>query len=128
MGGVGMDKSNLKAEKTASRFGVDQLGTGGGKVGERRADVVHAIGDVVHAGATLREELADRRVRAGRSEQLDPALANEHGCRFDTLIGELIATLEPAAEELLVGRDRLIEIDDSESEVVDTERLHRARS
>ena len=44
-----------------------------GELGERRADVVHLVGDVVHAGAALREELADRRVLAERGQQLDAA-------------------------------------------------------
>ena len=38
---------------------------------ERRRDVVHAIGHVMHARAARREEPAHRRVVAQRSEQLD---------------------------------------------------------
>ena len=128
MDGVGMNESNLEAEETAAWLGVDQLDSCARELFERCADIVDAIGDVVHPGAALRDELADRRVRAGRREQLDPALADEHGRRFDTLLSQLIAVLEPAAEQPLVRVYRLVEVDNSKSDVVDTARLHRARS
>ena len=127
MDGVGMDESNLKPEEAAPRLSVDQLRTRARKISERRADIVHAIRNVVHPRATLREERADRRVRAGRREQLDPATAYEHRRCFDALLVQLIAMLEPTAEQPRVRVYRLVEIDDSQSEVVDTARLHRAR-
>ena len=128
MDGVGMDESNLKPKEAATRLSVDQLRTRARKISERRADIVHAVRNVVHPGATLREELADRRVRAGRRQQLDSATAYEHRRRFDALIRELVAMLQPAAEEPLVRADRLVEVDHGNAEVVDTARFHRARS
>jgi hypothetical protein len=128
MDGVGMDKSNLETEKTVARRSVDQLGARAGQVTQRSADIVHAICDMVHSGAALGEELAYRRVRPSRCKQLDSALADEHGRRLDTLIQQLVAMFQPTAEEPLVRVDRLVEIDDGKSEVVDTARFHRARS
>ena len=122
-----MDESNLEAEKPVARLGVDQLGTGARQIAERRADIVDAIRDVMHPGAALGEELANRRIWPGRREELDTAFANEHGSRFDALVRQLVAMLQPTAEQLLVRVDRLVEVDDSKSEVVDTARLHRAR-
>src|SRR5258707_10204516 len=122
-----MDESNLKAEKATARLVVDQLRARVRKISEGGTDVVHAVGDVVHSRPALREELAHRRVRAGRCEQLDPAGTDEHRCRLDTLLGKLIAVLEPAAEQPFVRVYRLVEVDDSEPEVVDITRLHRAR-
>ena len=122
-----MDESNLEAEKATSRLGVDQLRTGAREIAERRTDIVHAIRNVMHPGAALGEELADRRIWPGRREELDTALADEHGRRFNALIRQLVAMLQPTTEQLLVRVDRLVEVDDSKSEVVETARVHRAR-
>ena len=56
-----------------ARLGVDQLDALALELGERRLDVVDAVGDVVQARALALEELADRGVRAERREQLDVA-------------------------------------------------------
>src|SRR5579871_6358862 len=72
--GVGMDECDLEAEHPSARRLVDQLRAGARKVVERSSDVVHLIGDVMHARPALREETADRRVVAERSEELDAAL------------------------------------------------------
>src|SRR4051795_12351630 len=74
--GVGMDERDLQAEEPTPRRLVDQLRALGGELVDRRADVVDLVGDVVHAGPAVGEELTDRRVVAECGEQLDPAGAD----------------------------------------------------
>src|SRR4051812_1503332 len=70
--GVGMDERDLEPEQPAPWRVVDQLRSLGRELVDSRADVVDLVGDVVHAGPALGEELAHRRVVAERGEQLDP--------------------------------------------------------
>ena len=91
-----MDERDLEAEHAAPRRLVDQLGAGAREVGERRADVVDLVRDVVHAGTALREEPADGRVVAERAEQLDAALADAHRRGLDALLLDALAVLERA--------------------------------
>jgi hypothetical protein len=120
-----MHERDLQAEHAAPRGRVDQLGTGGRQVRQRRRDVVDLVGDVVHAGAALGQELADRRVVSERGEQLDPAFAETHRRRLDALIVDPLAMLEPAAEQALVRRDGRIEVLDCDADVMDRACLHR---
>ena len=76
MDGVGVDERDLQAEEPKARAVVDQLGPFRGELVEDGADVVDLVGDVMHPGAALGEEAADRRFLAGRRQQLDAA-ANE---------------------------------------------------
>src|SRR4051794_34161363 len=57
--GVGMDECDLEAEEALPRLLVDQLRSFVGEPGERRAQVVDLVGDVVHPGPSLRQELPD---------------------------------------------------------------------
>ena len=114
-----MDERDLQAEEPAARLLVDQLRTGRGEVAERGRDVVHLVRDVVHPGAAARDEAADGRVLAGRSEQLDPSGADEHGRRLDALVGHAGAVLERRSEEALVRGERVVEIGDGNTDVVD---------
>ena len=70
-GRLGMDERDLQAEEPEAGRLVDQLHPGGAQPLELGAEIVDLEGDVVHAGAALREELPDRRVVAERREQLD---------------------------------------------------------
>jgi hypothetical protein len=69
-----MDERDLESEHATPRRLVDQLGPRVREMRERRANVLHLVCDVVHSGASLGEEAADRRVFAERSEQLEPAV------------------------------------------------------
>ena len=53
----------------------------------------------MYAGAALGEKPADRRIVAGRGEELDPALADEDGRRLDALLRDRVAVLELGAEQ-----------------------------
>src|SRR4026209_140355 len=99
--GVGMCERDLAPEEPAPGRLVDQLGALGGELVDRDTHVVDLVGDVVHAGTALGEELADGRVVAERREQLGPAGADSQRGRFDALVRHRLAVLEPRAEETL---------------------------
>jgi hypothetical protein len=117
-----MDERDLEPEHALPRRLVDQLGALVREVREGRPDVVDLVRDVVHSRASLRQEAADRRVLAERAEQLEPALADPDGSRFDALLLDSRAVLDPRPEEALVRLQRAVEILDGEAHV-----MHRAR-
>ena len=119
-----MHERDLEPEHAAARTGVDQLDTLSREIDERRLDIVDGVGDVMHAGSALREELADGRVGTERCEQLDSALAETHRCRLDALLVDALAMLEPAAEQPLVRRHRRIEVLDGDPDVMDGPCFH----
>src|SRR6266571_4362137 len=100
-----MDERHFEPEKTRPRAFVDQFGTGARELRQRRVEVVHLVGDMVHPGSSLREEAADRRVLAEWLEQLDSTLADADRRRADALILDRRAVLDLCAEQPLVGRE-----------------------
>ena len=119
-----MHEGDLEAEHARARLDVDQLGARLGESGESGVHVVDLVGDVMHPGPALREELADRRIVAKRREQLDAAVADADGRRLDALGIDAGPMLEPAAEETLVGAHRLVEVHDGQADVVDPSCFH----
>jgi hypothetical protein len=71
-----MDKCDLEPEQPAVGLLVDQLDAPFGQVLELAPEVGHLVSDVVHAGATIRQELADWGLLPEGREQLDPAVAD----------------------------------------------------
>ena len=120
-----MHERDLETEHPAPWRRVDQLGAARRELGERRADVVHLVGDVVNPRATLREEAADGRVVAERCEQLDAAVADPYRRGFDPLLLDTLTMLEPTAEESLVRRDGGVQIRNRDADVVNGPCLHR---
>jgi hypothetical protein len=74
---------------------------------------------VVQAGPLLGQELADRRVRPERRQQLDVVLADVQQHGFDALLGHRLAVYDLHPVRLLVERDRRVEILDGDADVVD---------
>ena len=105
-----MDEGDLEPEHAAPRRLVDQLGACVRKMCECRANVVDLVCDVMHAGAAVREEAADRRVLAQRAQQLQPALADANGRRLDALLLDTRPMLESRSEQPLVRIERAVEI------------------
>ena len=103
---------------------VDQLGARRLELAQRSLEIRACERDVMHAGAATREKAADRRVGAGRSEQLDAALADEERHRLDPLGLERAAMLDDRPEQPLVRRDRLVEILDGDAEMMDPADAH----
>ena len=122
-----MDERHAQPEQAHARLLVDQLGAGGGGIGQGLLDVVDRAGDVVHAGAAVLQELADRRVVTQRPQQLDAAVAEQHRGRLHTLIGHRLAVLEHAPQQLLVVGDGGVEVVDGMPDMMDRLRAHCAR-
>ena len=116
-----MDEGDLETEHAAPRRLVDQLGAGVGEVRQGSADVVDLVRDVVHPGASLREEPTDRGVLAERAQKLEATLADVDRRGFHALLLDPGPMLEPGTEEALVRVERAVEILDRQSDVV-----HRA--
>jgi hypothetical protein len=119
-----MHERDLQPEHPAARTAVDQLDALLREVRERGLHVLDLVRDVVHAGAPLGEKLPDRRVVAERREQLDPALADAHRCRLDSLVVDALPVLEAAAEQPLVRGHGGVEVSDRDSDVMNTPCLH----
>lgn len=119
-----MDERDLEAEHPAARLGVDQLRSRLRQAREGGADVGDLVGDMVHARAPLREEATDGSVLAERREQLDAALPDPDGRRLDALLIDAGAVLDHPAEEPPVRVERLVEVLDSDADVVDSPSFH----
>jgi len=119
-----MDESDLEPEDALPWLGVDQLDALSGEIRERCAEIVDLVGDVMHAGPSPGEKSPDGRVVPERSEQLDATLAHLHRRRFDALLLDALAALEPRTEHLLVRPHRLVEIRDGDADVVDSACFH----
>ena len=103
---------------------VDQLDSLLGEPFQLAPKIAHLVGDVMHSGPAAGEELADRRLLAERREQLDATLADAHRRRFDTLLGNRVAMLDLGAEQPPIRVDRVVEILDGDSEMMNPLRVH----
>ena len=120
-----MHEGDLQTEQALPRLGVDQLRAGRRELRNRRADVVHLVGDVVHPGAPFRQEPPDGRVLPERGEELDPVVAHADRRRLDALLLDAGSMLEPAAEQPLVRLHRLVEVRHGNADVMDASSVHR---
>ena len=123
-----MHEGDLETEHPAARLGVDQLRTCVGQAGKRRTKIGDLVGHVVHPGPACGDEAPDRSVVTEGGEQLDPAVPDAQRRRLHALLVDARALLEPSSEEVLVGRDRVIEVLDRDADVMDPARLHCRRS
>src|SRR5215208_4816109 len=118
-----MDEGDLKAEEPGARLHVDQLGAVVGELSKRTREVGDLVCNVVHAGAALREELADGRLRAERRYQLHAPIAKAKRHGLDALVVEGAPLLDGAAEEPFVSADGLVEVLDGHSDMVNPQGL-----
>ena len=119
-----MDECDLEAEEALARTGVDQLGAGGREAVELRVHVFDLVGDVMHAGPALGEELADRGLVPERREQLDAPCSDEHGRGLNPLVVDLGTVLELGPEEPLVRLNRLVQVVNGNAEMMDAAGPH----
>src|SRR6476619_3815973 len=124
---VRVDERNAQPEQAHARLLVDQLGAGGGGIGQGLLDIIDAQRHVVHAGAAVQQELADRGVVTQRPQQLDAALAPQPRGRLHALIGHGFAVLEHTPQQLLVVGDGEVEVVDRMPDMMDALRAHCAR-
>jgi len=119
-----MDERNLLAEKPGPRLLVDELSACGCELLQSRSHVVRLERDVVHPWAAPRKESPDRGVVARRREQLDPAVSDTKQRSHDSLRRESATLFDVGSEDALVRRDRLLEVDDCDAEMVDPPHVH----
>jgi len=119
-----MDERDLEAEEAGPRAFVDEICPRARELCQRRLEIAHLLGDMVHPGPPAREEAADGRVLAERFEQLHsaPADANRRGAH--TLILHRRAMFDARVEQPLIGRESRVEVLDRNSKMVDPPRLH----
>ena len=94
-----MDEGDLRARTAPAAARVDQLGARRGEPGERGADVVDLVGDVVHPRPALGEEPPDRRVvavAASSSIRLSPTRSDAASTPCS---GTSVAVLDLGAEQ-----------------------------
>src|SRR5512146_799672 len=123
---IRMDERDLEAEQPLARALVDQLGARVCQLGQCLAHVADLVGDVVHPGASLREEPSHRGVVAQRLEQLDPPFPELQRRCPHALAGDRRPVLDLGAEEVLVRLERCVEVLDCDAHVMDSPRPHGA--
>ena len=121
-----MDKGNFEAEQPLARSLVDQVRTRTRELRKRGVQVAHLERNVVHARAALGEEAADRGIGAKRLEQFNATVTDAERRRADTLLFDCRAVLDLRAEQSLVRRDRLVEVFNGNTEMMNTARVHAA--
>jgi hypothetical protein len=113
--GIRVDERDLEAEETRPRTLVDQICARAGELDQRRIEIGHLVGHMVHPGPSLREEAADGRVFSEWLEELDATLADADRRRTDSLIRHRRAVLDPRAEQPLVRGEGRVEVLDRDS-------------
>jgi hypothetical protein len=119
-----MHERDLEPEHPLARLAVDQLCASRSEVGCGRSHVVDFVRDVMHARPVLREKLADRRVVAESRQELDPVVTDADRRRFDALGIDADPMLQSTAKETLVCAHRLVEIHNSDPDVMDSPCFH----
>ena len=76
---VRVDEGNLEPEQAFARRVVDQVGAGSSELGERRRQVAHLEGDVVHAGTAF--DFSERMLERARRKAPE----------LEWLVGDLLA-------------------------------------
>src|ERR1700674_3894538 len=102
-----------------TRHLVEQLGAGRAGLRERCSDIIGGIGDVVNGLTAILEELLHFGVRIERHDQLDPALADRDHGDLDAFGLESLPSGRPQPQAALVDPNRLVEIADSDPDMVD---------
>jgi hypothetical protein len=119
-----MNECDLEPEEALPGFLVDQLGALGREAAELHEHVLDLVGDMVHSGASVCEELADGSRLAQCREQLDAARADEHCGGFDSLLLDPGSVLELSAEQALVRVERVVQVVDGDAEMMDAAGPH----
>ena len=114
-----MHERDRRVPRAGSRLFVDEAGARASHVLERGRDVVHAIGDVVHAGSAPFEMAPDGGVRAEGAEQLHVGVTDVEQDLLDALIGDDLAVDGLQAEGDAVALDGGVQVGDRDPDVID---------
>ena len=98
---------------------IQQLPTRSGRLGERGAHVIGRKGNVMDGLAPVLQELLDLRLGVQGRDQLDPAFSNRDHGDLDPLVLEPFPATGPKPKPPLIDLDRLIEIANRDSHVID---------
>ena len=98
---------------------VDQAQSRLAQALELGVDVVHRVGDVVHARAALGQVLADRRVGAERGQELDVPLADVQQRGVHALLLDRLAVGQGHAQGVAVEGERAVDVLHGYAHVVD---------
>ena len=114
-----MDERDLEPEQALARHVVDELRARDSSSSSvaRRSSVASATWCM--PGPRRARKRPTGVSSPGRRDELDAAVADQHRCSLDALLAKRLAMLEPCVEELLVRRDRLVEIGHGDAEMVD---------
>ena len=121
---IRVHERDLEPEEPLARFAVDQVRARIGELGERRPQIGHLVGDVMHPRAALGKKPPDRCVAAQRLEQFDTPVADAKRRRPHTLVVDRCAVLDLRTEEPCVGRKRLVEVLHRHAKMMNPPRLH----
>jgi hypothetical protein len=108
--GIRVDECHLEAEKARARPLVDQVRAGARKLSQRRVEIAHLVGHVVHPRPSLCEEAADGCVLAERLEQLDATVADANRRCTNSLSFDRRAVLDLRTEQPLVRSEGRVEV------------------
>jgi L-ascorbate metabolism protein UlaG (beta-lactamase superfamily) len=113
-----MDEGDLAGADPGPRVLVDQVHPRTGEPLEGRLDVTDGVGNVMEPGPVLRQEPADRRLRAEWGKQLDVAVADIDQHRLDALFGHRLAMHQGHSEDSLVQLDCAVQVVDCNANVI----------
>ena len=114
-----MNEGDQVAHHADPRLLVEQPGAVLPELIQGGPDVVDAVGDVVHALASLFQKSADRGARPGGGDQLHVGAAEvEHG-GVDAVLLHPLADAGADAEQLLVAGDAGVEVGYGDADMVD---------
>src|SRR5512139_109565 len=114
-----MQEGDAGVEDPQPRLRVDQPHSGVLELRQDLVDVADGVRDVVQAGSSLLEELADGSVRPERPQQLDVPVADVEQHRLDALRFHRLAMGKRHAQGLLVEGDGPLEVVGGDADVID---------
>jgi hypothetical protein len=119
-----MDERDLEPEEPCARLGVDQIRARVRQLRQRRAEVADLVRDVVHPRAALRQKAPDGSVLPKRLQQLHTTVANAKRRGAHPLVVDRRPMLDLGAEEPLVRRERVVEVVNGDTKMMNPPRVH----
>src|SRR5438094_10570250 len=114
-----MDEPDQRPMRSGTGNLIQQLPTRGGRLGEGGAYVIGRKGNVMDGLAPVLQELLDLRLGVQGRNQLDPTFSNRDHGDLDPLVLEPFPATGPKPKPPLIDLDRLIEIANRDSHVID---------
>lgn len=113
-----MDEGDANSVHPHAGLGIDELEASLPSVLHCFFDMRHCKSDVVKTRSSFSDELADRGIVSQCSHQLELIIAHTQKCRFETFLLVRLAVSELGSKQILIERDRLVEIRDRDPDVM----------